>query len=271
MKKFSIWRALLYLVVIGYAVLTLIPFLWSIYTSLKTTPDIDKLWVSLSDLTIQNYTFIVTKFPFVTWFMNSVFVSLVVTLGNLLFNTLAGYALARINFPGRKLLFYVVLAVMMVPGQVVMIPVYIMLANWGWINTYWGFTVPFLTQSFGIFLMRQFFMALPKELEEAATIDGLSRWGVFWRVALPLARPALAAQTIFMFLGNWNSFMWPSLLASSDDMFTLPVGLNSFHWQYVAYWNQDLAGTMFMTIPMLIVFLIFQKWFIKGIATTGIK
>ncbi|WP_018131202.1 carbohydrate ABC transporter permease [Effusibacillus pohliae] len=264
-------RLLFYAVVIGYAVLTLIPFLWSLYTSLKTTPEIDKLWVPFSHLTIENYKYIVTQFPFFRWFLNSVLIAVAVTLGNLLFNTLAGYALARIRFPGRTLLFYVVLAVMMVPGQVVMIPVYIMLANWGWINTYWGFTIPFLTSSFGIFLMRQFFLSLPRELEEAATIDGLSRWGIFWRIALPLAKPALAAQTIFMFLGNWNSFMWPSLLASSDDMYTLPVGLNSFHWQYVAYWNVDMAGTMFMTIPMIIVFLIFQKWFIKGIATTGLK
>ncbi|MFC4769339.1 carbohydrate ABC transporter permease [Effusibacillus consociatus] len=267
----QMFRVLFYTVVIGYAFMTLVPFIWSIYTSLKAMPDIDKLWVPLGNLTIENYTYIVDKFPFIQWLLNSVFVAGVVTLGNLFFNTLAGYALARIRFPGRSLLFYVILGVMMVPGQVVMIPVYIMLADWGWINTYWGFTIPFLTSSFGIFLMRQFFLALPKELEEAATIDGLTRWGIFWRIALPLSKPALAAQTIFMFLGNWNSFMWPSLLASSDDMFTLPVGLNSFHWQYTAYWNLDLAGTMYMTIPMIIVFLIFQKWFIKGIATTGIK
>lgn len=256
---------------IGYAAMTLIPFLWSIYTSLKTTPDMDKLWVPLQHLTFANYSYIVEKFPFFQWFLNSILIASAVTLGNLFFNTLAGYALARIPFPGRSVVFYIVLAVMMVPGQVTMIPVYIMLANLGLINTYWGLILPFLVQSFGIFLMRQFFLALPRELEEAATIDGLSRWGIFMRIALPLAKPALAAQTIFMFLGNWNSFMWPSLLASSEDMYTLPVGLNSFHWQYVAYWNQDLAGTMYMTIPMLIVFLIFQKWFIKGIATTGIK
>lgn len=267
----KITRMLFYAVVIGYAAMTLIPFAWSIYTSLKITPDLDKLWVPFSRLTTDNYAYIVQQFPFVRWFLNSLLIAAIVTFGNLLFNTLAGYALARIQFPGRTLLFYAVLGVMMVPGQVIMIPVYIMLADWGWINTYWGFTIPFLTSSFGIFLMRQFFLSLPKELEEAATIDGLSRWGTFWRIALPLAKPALAAQTIFMFLGNWNSFMWPSLLASSEDMYTLPVGLNSFHWQYVAYWNQDLAGTMYLTIPMLIVFLIFQKWFIKGIATTGIK
>jgi multiple sugar transport system permease protein len=266
-----LWKTLFYTVVIGYATLTLIPFLWSIYTSLKTTPDIDKLWVPLSSLTFENYSYILTKFPFMHWFMNSLIIAVFVTAGNLFFNTLAGYALARIKFPGRGLLFAIVLAVMMVPGQVVMIPVYIMLANWGWIDSYWGFTIPFMVSSFGIFLMRQFFLNLPIELEEAATIDGLSRWGIFWRIALPLARPALAAQTIFLFLGNWNSLMWPSLLASSDKMFTLPTGLNSFHWQYIAYWNQDLAGTMFMTIPMLVVFLIFQKWFIKGISTTGIK
>jgi multiple sugar transport system permease protein len=267
----AIKRTLFYTVVIGYAVLTLIPFLWSIYTSLKQTPDIDTLWVSPDRLTFDNFLYIVENFPFLRWFFNSLIVAAVVTVGNLLFNTLAGYALARIQFPGRTLLFFVILAVMMVPGQVTMIPVYIMLSNLGWINEYTGLIMPFLVQSFGVFLMRQFFLTLPRELEEAATIDGMSRWGIFWRIALPLAKPALAAQTIFMFLGNWNSFMWPSLLTSSEDMYTLPVGLNSFHWQYVAYWNLDLAGTMYMTIPMLIVFLIFQRWFIQGIATTGLK
>lgn len=270
-NKRTVVRALFYLVAIGYAVLTLIPFAWSLYTSLKMTPDINRLWVPLSRLTLENYKYIVTQFPFLRWFLNSVVVALIVTLGNLLFNTLAGYALARIRFPGRQLLFYTVLGVMMVPGQVIMIPVYMLLAELGWINTYVGYTVPFLTSSFGIFLMRQFFLSLPRELEEAAAIDGMSRWGIFCRIALPLARPALAAQTIFMFLGNWNSFLWPSLIASSYEMYTLPVGLNSFHWQYASYWNVDLAGTIFMTVPMIIVFLTFQKWFIKGIATTGMR
>jgi multiple sugar transport system permease protein len=160
---------------------------------------------------------------------------------------------------------------MMVPGQVILVPMYILLSNLGWINTYAGLTVPFLVQSFGIFLMRQFFLSIPRELEEAAFLDGLSRWGTFWRIVMPLAKPALAAQTIFMFMGNWNSFMWPNLLASTDDMYTLPVGLNTLYGEYDAFWNNILAGAMFMTIPVIIVFIIFQRHFIKGISTTGIK
>lgn len=266
-------RLLFYTVVVGYACLTLVPFLWSIFTTLKATPDINKLWVPLSDLTFVNYLNIVfsDQYPFARWFLNSFVVALIVTGGNLIFNSMAGYALARIQFPGRTLLFMTILAVMMVPGQVILVPTYILLSNLNWIDTYAGLTVPFLVQSFGIFLMRQFFLSVPRELEEAAFLDGLSRWGTFWRIVMPLAKPALAAQTIFIFMGNWNSFMWPNLLASSDDMYTLPVGLNTLYGEYNAFWNHILAGAMFMTIPVIIVFIIFQRHFIKGISTTGLK
>ncbi|WP_043883934.1 carbohydrate ABC transporter permease, partial [Caldanaerobacter subterraneus] len=183
----------------------------------------------------------------------------------------AGYALARINFPGRNFLFLLVLALMMIPGQVVMVPTYILLSKLGWVNTYMGLTIPFLTSNFGIFLMRQFFLTIPRELEEAATIDGMSRFGIFFKIVLPLAKPALATQFIFMFTGNWNSFLWPSLLTSSDDMYTLPVGLNSFYGQYYQFWNQVMAGAILLTLPTIVIFLIFQRYFVRGIATTGLK
>ncbi|MBE3578689.1 MAG: carbohydrate ABC transporter permease, partial [Caldanaerobacter subterraneus] len=195
----------------------------------------------------------------------------IVTFGNMLFNSMAGYALARINFPGRNFLFLLVLALMMIPGQVVMVPTYILLSKLGWVNTYMGLTIPFLTSNFGIFLMRQFFLTIPRELEEAATIDGMSRFGIFFKIVLPLAKPALATQFIFMFTGNWNSFLWPSLLTSSDDMYTLPVGLNSFYGQYYQFWNQVMAGAILLTLPTIVIFLIFQRYFVRGIATTGLK
>ena len=272
MKRIFV-RPLFYVIVIGYAVVTIGPFLWSVFTSFKMTPDINTLWVPLERLTLENFENIVLsdEYPFARWFWNSLLVAVIVTAGNVVFNSMAGYALARIPFPGRKALFLTILAVMMVPGQVILVPMYILLSNLGWINTYAGLTIPFLTQSFGIFLMRQFFLSIPRELEEAGFLDGLSRWGVFWRIVMPLAKPALAAQVIFMFLGNWNSFMWPNLLTSSEEMYTLPVGLNSLYGEYDAFWNHVLAGAMFMTVPMIIVFLIFQRHFIKGLATTGIK
>ncbi|WDU83646.1 carbohydrate ABC transporter permease [Caloramator sp. Dgby_cultured_2] len=168
-------------------------------------------------------------------------------------------------------MFLAILGMMMVPGQVVMVPTFILLSKLGWVNTYKGLTIPFLTSLFGIFLMRQFFTTIPKAIEESAMIDGLSRFGIFFRIVLPLARPALSTQFILMFTGNWNSFLWPSLLAQSEEMYTLPVGLNSFYGQYYQFWDQVLAGVMILSIPSILIFLIFQKNFIKGIATTGLK
>lgn len=266
-----LFKGLLYIITILFAVITLGPFIWSIITSLKPTNEIGSFTVNLKTLTIKNYTFLWNKFPFGRWAFNSIFVGGIVTFGNMLFNSMAGYALARIKFPGKNILFITILAVMMVPGQVVMVPTFILLSKLGWVNTYRGMTIPFLTSCFNIFLMRQFFLSIPKSMEESAQIDGLSRFGIFFKIVLPLTIPALSTQFILTFTGNWNSFLWPSLLAQGTDMYTLPVGLNSFYGQYYQFWNQVLAGVMILTLPSLIIFLIFQKNFIKGIATTGMK
>lgn len=269
MAKFI--KTLFYAVAIVYAIITLGPFIWSIITSFKPTNDINNLGINVNHFTLSNYKMIINNFPFLRWFFNSLIVAILVTIGNILFNSMAGYALARINFHGRNFLFIIVLALMMIPGQVVMVPTYILLSKFGWINTYYGLTIPFLTSSFGIFLMRQFFLSIPREVEEAAVIDGLSRFKIFLQIVLPLSKPALTTQFIFMFTGNWNSFLWPSLLTSSDNMYTLTVGLNSFYGQYYQFWNQVMAGAILLTLPMIIVFLIFQKQFVKGISTTGLK
>ncbi|KUO96029.1 ABC transporter permease [Ferroacidibacillus organovorans] len=267
----GIGTILFYAVAIGYVFVTLSPFLWSIYTSLKPTSEVFTTFVPWNTLTLSNYTYIMGQFPFARWLLNSLIVAVLVTVGNLVVNTLAGYAFARLKFPARGFLFYCFLAIMMIPGQVLLVPIYIMLSQIGWIDTYQGLTVPFLMNAFMIFLARQFFLEMPKDLEEAGRIDGLSHWGVFFRIYLPLASPLLAAQTILTFQGNWNSFLWPLMLETSQHMYTLPVGLNSFYGQYNAYWNSVLAGSILLTIPMIVVFLVFQKQFIKGIATTGIK
>ncbi|RKD32743.1 carbohydrate ABC transporter permease [Thermohalobacter berrensis] len=267
--KFS--RIIFYLIIIGYALIALGPYIWTFITSLKPTSEVNNFSIDFSTLSFKNYTFLWKKFPFGRWFLNSVIVAAIVSIGNVLFNSLAGYALARINFPGRKALFLAVLSMMMVPGQIVMVPTFMLLTKLGWVNTYKGLTIPFLTSLFGIFLMRQFFLSMPKSIEEAATIDGLGRFGIFFRIVLPMAKPALATQFIITFNGNWNSFLWPSLLAKSSEMYTLPVGLNSFQGQYYQFWDQVMAGVMILSIPSIIIFLIFQKNFIKGISTTGMK
>jgi multiple sugar transport system permease protein len=270
-KKVSVFKVLLYAIAIFYAFICLAPFIWSLITSFKPASETAKMGVDFSKLTLGNYTYIWSKFPFLRWFLNSVFVGVIVTAGSMIINSMAGYALARMEFPGKKIIFYLILAMMMVPGQVVMVPTYMLLAKLGWVDTYRGLTIPFLYSLFNIFLMRQFFLNIPRSLEEAALIDGMGRFRIFWRIAIPLAKPALSTQFILTFAGNWNSFMWPSLLSSSPDHYTLPVGLNSFYGQYFSLWNQVTAGVMILTIPTIIFFLIFQKNFVKGIATSGMK
>ncbi|MDP4086726.1 MAG: carbohydrate ABC transporter permease [Bacillota bacterium] len=264
-------RTALYVVAILYSFVTLLPFIWSIYTSLKPTDQVFNFWTPLSKLNFSSYSYILKNFPFGHWLTNSIIIAVIVTIGNLFVNTLAGYAFARFKFPLRGILFFVFLAIMMIPGQVLLVPIYMLLAKLGWIDTYQGLTIPFLMSPFMIFLARQFFLGVPKELEEAAQIDGLGRWGVFFKIFLPLSRPLLATQIIFTFQGNWNAFLWPVLLTTSDDMYTLPIGLNSFYGQYSAYWNSVLAGVIMLTLPMIIIFLIFQKQFVQGISSSGIK
>ncbi|SKA78140.1 carbohydrate ABC transporter membrane protein 2, CUT1 family [Clostridium sp. USBA 49] len=270
-KKISIVKIIFYAIAIFYAFICLAPFIWTLITSFKPASETAKMSVDFSKLTFENYTYIWSKFPFLRWFLNSVIVAFIVTAGNMIINSMAGYALARMEFPGKKIIFYVILAMMMVPGQVVMVPTYMLLSKLGWVDSYQGLTIPFLYSLFNIFLMRQFFLNIPKSLEEAALIDGMGRFKIFWKIAMPLAKPALSTQFILTFAGNWNSFMWPSLLASTSEHYTLPVGLNSFYGQYYSLWNQVTAGVMILTIPTIIFFLIFQKNFVKGIATSGMK
>jgi multiple sugar transport system permease protein len=176
-----------------------------------------------------------------------------------------------LQFPGKKSLFIIILAVLMIPAQVTMIPNYLILKQLGWLNSYQGMIVPTMINATFIFMMRQFFINFPKELEEAAELDGLSRLGIFFRIVLPLARPALAAQAIFVFMGSWNDFMRPLIILSDPQLFTLPLGLNSFKGQYISYWNYIMAASMVFTLPVLVIYAFFNRYFIKGISFTGGK
>lgn len=260
-----------YAVALLYAVITLGPFIWSVLTSFKPTSEMLYVGIDFNKLTVENYLYIFNSFPFLTWLLNSVIVSVSITALNLLINSLTGYALARIRFPGRDALFILVIALMMIPMQVTLVPTYMLINSLSWVNTFPGLIIPFSYTFFGIFLMRQFFLSMPKALEEAAMIDGMNRFGIFFKIALPLAKEVLSAQLILTFIGKWNDLLWPSLIASSEDKYTLPVGLNSFYGQYYQFWNQVLAGVMILTLPSLIIFLTFQKNFVQGIATAGIK
>jgi multiple sugar transport system permease protein len=273
-KKTGIGKIVLYTILIIYAVATLIPFLWALSSSFKTLEEIVSGSINFipKNFTLDNYKQIFIKeelFP--RWMFNSVFISVTGTLLNLLFNSMAGYALARLSFPGKKTLFIIILAVLMVPAQVTMIPNYLILKEIGWLNSYQGMIIPSAINATFIFMMRQFFINFPKELEEAATMDGLGRIGIFFKIVLPLAKPALAAQAIFVFMGFWNDFMRPLIVMTDTEMFTLPLGLNTFKGQYISYWNFIMAASMVFTLPVLLIYGFFNKYFVKGVSMTGGK
>ncbi|ART75925.1 ABC transporter permease [Sutcliffiella horikoshii] len=273
-KKLSVGKALLYGILILYAVITLVPFIWAVSSSFKTLEEIVSGTINFipKNFTFDNYKQIFLEqelFP--RWLLNSLIIGVAGTSLNLLFNSMAGYALARLSFPGRKTLFIIILAVLMIPAQVTMIPNYLILRELGWLNSYQGMIVPAMINATFIFMMRQFFINFPKELEEAAEMDGLSRFGTFFKIVIPLAKPALAAQAIFVFMGFWNDFMRPLIILSDPSMFTLPLGLNTFKGQYISYWNYIMAASMVFTLPVLLLYGFFNRYFIKGISFTGGK
>lgn len=264
-----------YLLLFLIALTFFYPFYLSIVTSFRTLPAIaaDPVVIWPEEWTLDAYVRM-ESMNVPRWLLNSSMVATIVTVTNLLFASMAGYALARIPFPGSNLLFLAILGTMMVPGIVLLIPRFIIYRMLGIIDTYWGLVLPMLVLPFGIFLMRQFFEAIPGELEEAARIDGANRFQTFFRVVLPMARPALIALTIFTFQGNWNEFMNPLIVISTrQELFTLPLGLAFLRGGIGEnlQWNAILAGSMITTLPMALIFLFFQRYFIEGISYSGLK
>jgi multiple sugar transport system permease protein len=222
--------------------------------------------------TLGNYDNLFSRLDFPRYFTNSLVVAVLVTAGNLLFCSLLGYALAKLNFPGRRALFLTVLGMLMVPGMVLFVPQFVLVSNLGLANSYAGLVLPVLAGPFGVFLMRQFLLSIPDDLLEAARVDGAGEWRIFWRVVLPLCRPALATLGILTFLTSWNNFLWPLVVATTADKYTLPVALALFSvGQHRADYGLLLAGAVVVVLPVLIVFLLLQRHFLRGIATTGLK
>ncbi|MBX3013662.1 MAG: carbohydrate ABC transporter permease [Caldilineaceae bacterium] len=263
-----------YTVVLLGAALTLIPFLWMLSTSLKTRAQLYTFppeWVP-APIDFQSYRILFNPLPFDTFFLNSTFVAVLSTFGTLLACSLAAYAFARLRFPGREVLFGLLLATMMIPGQVLLLPLFILYKNIGWLNTLYPLWVPsFFGGAFGTFLLRQFFLTLPSELTDAAKIDGCSHLGIYWRIILPLAGPGLATLGIFSFMGSWNSFLVPLIVISDIDLRTVPLGLAALQDSNEIRLNAVMAASTLSVLPILIVFFFAQKYFVQGVVLTGIK
>lgn len=273
-SRFSWLKVLLYVLLTVYAVITLIPFLWALSASFKPLSEIVGGEPNLipQNFTLDNYKQIFLQEPlFWRWLFNSVLIAVSVTILNLLLNSMAGYALARLRFAGKRFWFLLILAVLAVPAQITLIPTFLILKAIGWLNSYQGMIVPSMVNATFIFMMRQFFINFPRELEEAAQLDGLNTLGIFRHIVLPLAKPALAAQAVFVFMGSWNNFLLPVVILFDPEMFTLPLGLNTFKGQYISYWNYIMAASMVFTLPALGIYAFFNRYFIQSVTFTGGK
>jgi multiple sugar transport system permease protein len=261
-------------IVVG-AFVMLVPFAWMLSTSLKPSTALLVLPPRFvpDEPTIAPYRSVIDAFPMVRVFFNSALVALASTAGQLVVASLSGYAFARFDFRGRDVLFYGYLATLMVPFAVTITPLFIIVRTLGWTNGYAGLIVPTMFTAFGTFLMRQFFLTLPRELEEAATLDGASALATFVRVVLPLNGPAFATLGIFAFMASWNNFLWPLLIVSDRQFMTLPLALATLQGIYPGQtqWNMVMAGTVISVVPMIVVFLLAQRWVIEGVTTSGLK
>lgn len=261
-------------ILLGFlSLMALFPFLWMVATSFKQTTVLFRWppeFIPRSPTT-ANYVSLWTQSDFVYWMKNSVIISAVVTTISLLFNSMAAYSFAKRSFPGRDILFLLVLGTLMVPGQVTLVPVFLLISKLKWVNTYQAMILPLVAGPFGIFLMRQYMVTIPDALIDAARIDGCSEFGIFTGIILPLVKPALAALAVFAFQGSWNSFLWPLVVTTTSKMRTLPVGLAVYQAQFTTQWGLVMAGATLTMIPVLVFFLLFQRYFVEGLALTGIK
>lgn len=266
-------RALKYIVLAGGAFLMVFPFVWMGIASLMTAGEIQMrppVWLPAQPQ-FSNYSELAQSIPIARMYFNSLFTAGIIVFGVLLSSSLAGFAFAKYRFPGRETLFYLILATMMIPFFVTLIPVFFIVRQLGWIDTYQGLVAPGLTSAYGIFLMRQFMVTVPDELLDAARIDGASEPMIFGRIVVPLVKPALATLGTFTFIGAWNNFLWPLLVLNSRELFTLPLGINSLRSLYADNTNLLMAGTAVAVLPMLLLFIFLQRYFIQGIALTGLK
>ena len=263
----------LYGLVIGGAVLAALPFVWMVSTSFKPEAEVFRFPPRFipETITISNYVRLFSRLNFTRYFFNTALVAVSITLASLFINSLAGYAFAKIKFRGRDVMFVSVLATMMVPGSVTVIPAFLLIKSLGMVNTYAGLILPGLASAFGIFLMRQFIMTIPDELIEAAQIDGASEFWIFANVILPLAAPALATLALFTFLGSWNNFFWPLIIATDESMYTLPVAIAVLSGQHGGEFALQMAGATVVITPILVLFILLQRYYISGIALTGLK
>jgi multiple sugar transport system permease protein len=264
-------RAVVWVLLLAGGILMVMPFVYMLSTSLKSNTEVYELSLLPRAPTLANYRRLTGASGFPRWFLNSLAIAVVTTASVLFFDSLVGYTLAKFRFRGRRVVFLAILSTLMIPTEMLVLPWYVMSKNLGWLDTYWGIMFPGMMTGFGTFLMKQFFESVPDELLEAARVDGLGEFQIWWRIAMPLVGPALSALAIFTFLGNWTAFLWPLISTTKRELYTLPVGFASFSGEFQREWEMVMAGASVATLPVLLVFLLLQKYIVRGVMLAGIK
>jgi multiple sugar transport system permease protein len=270
------WRArpravIVFTVLLLGGITMVMPILFMLSTSFKYAHEVYDLNLIPREPTLDNYLQLFEESAFIRWFANSFLVATVSTVSVVFFDSLVGYTLCKFRFRGRGLVFIGILSTLMIPTEMLVIPWYVMGRQLGWLNSYWGIMFPGMITAFGVFLMRQFFETVPDDFIDAARIDGLNEFEIWWHVAMPLVTPAMSALAIFNFLGNWTAFLWPLIAISNNGLFTLPVGLASFAGEFRTEWQMIMAGAAVATVPTLIVFILFQRYIVRGVMLSGLK
>jgi len=266
-------RGALYGILLGGVIIVAFPLFWLLSSSLKPGNQVFAYPPALlpREPSLENYTILLSRYPFARWLVNSFVFALSVTGASLVLHSMAGYALARLRFPGRNALFLAVMSTYMVPIYAVIVPRFLIVKSLGWVDTYQGLIIPSIFHAFGIFAFRQFFLGIPKELEDAALIDGASRIRIFVEIVLPLSRGILLTMGVIFFIANWDSFIWPLIITRSKDLWVAQVGIASFRDPQVTLWEYVVSGSVLMAIPGLILFFALQRFIVRGIKTAGIK
>jgi multiple sugar transport system permease protein len=270
-RQVDVVRIVWMLVTLVLAAMTVFPLLWMLMIAFKSQAEVFQPVLLPKAPSFKNFIYVLTEVPFVRYLFNSFIVSAAVTVIALWFHSMAGYALARLRFPGREAIFLAIFSTFLVSLPVIIVPLFILVRAMGMLDSYAGLIVPAIFNAFGIFLLRQYYLSLPRELEEAAIIDGAGYWRIYWSVILPLSRPIIASLAILFFLANWNSFLWPLTVTNSKDLWVVQVGIASFRSQYASSWQYIMAASTIVAAPVLLIFIIFQKQIMESIKTSGLK
>lgn len=267
----KLWKTISYILLAIFGISMALPFVWMLLGTFKTRPEIMTPTFLPQNLQWQNYQEVLSTSNMADWYKNSLIVAIISTVCVVFFDSLAGYTFAKFKFPLKKLFFIIILSTLMIPTEMLIIPWYVMAVKYGWVDSYWGIAFPGVITAGGVFLMQQFMRGVPDELIDSARIDGLNEFQIFWKIAMPLSMPAVGALAIFNFLGNWNAFLWPLIVTSQREMMTLPVGMLFFSNEAGSAWEMIMTGATLSVLPLMLIFLFFQRYIIQGIALTGLK